>query len=61
MKEKQEEGNFEHVVKTWDGRPWVQKCFRCTKTVNFIKDGPHSWIHVGNFVRHAKCKPEPYR
>lgn len=46
------------LVKTADGKPWVQPCFVCGKVVDFIKFMPHQRVHVGPYVRHWKCRPE---
>lgn len=44
------------LVKTTDGRPWVQPCYVCHKVVNFLhKD---AYVRVGELVRHRKCYPE---
>lgn len=42
-------------VLTADGRPWTQRCYVCTKTVNFLKGDLR--VHVGPLVRHKKCHP----
>jgi hypothetical protein len=47
--------------KTADGKPWVQRCYCCAKPVNFLKDGPNSWVRVDPLVRHKRCTPPPYR
>lgn len=44
-----------HPVKTADGRPWVQRCFICDKSIDFLKNQPTFWIRVGEMVRHRKC------
>ncbi len=44
-------------ARTIDGRPWVQRCFVCNKTVDYIKDASVSWVKVGELVRHKKCFP----
>lgn len=49
------------VIRTADGRPWVQRCYVCNKQVNFIKLRPHQWVNVGEFVRHTRCYPPPLR
>jgi hypothetical protein len=46
---------------TADGKPWVQRCFICGRTVNFIKEMPSTRVRIGELVRHAKCDPEPLR
>jgi len=46
-------------VLTPDGRPWVQRCYVCAESVDFLKMARDSeWIHVGGLVRHKKCRPE---
>ena len=42
-----------------DGKPWVQTCLYCDKQINFIKDIKHTWLRVGDYVRHKKCTPPP--
>jgi len=43
---------------TASGRPWVQRCFICLRSIDFIKDSTAvKWIRVGEFVRHRKCNP----
>lgn len=44
-------------VRTADGRRWVQRCFLCDKSVDFLKDAKSSWVAVGELVRHRKCYP----
>lgn len=46
---------------TVDGKKWVQRCFICGKTVNFLKTFPHERVLVGGLVRHKKCLPPPIR
>lgn len=41
---------------TSDGRPWIQRCFICKKSVDFLKTLPTQRVRVGHLVRHAKCK-----
>lgn len=49
-------------VLTPSGKPWVQRCYLCGKTVNFLKMAwGVEWIRVGNLVRHKKCRPQPAR
>jgi hypothetical protein len=43
---------------TWDGKPWVQRCFVCTKEVNYQKTSPVERVRVGDLVRHKKCRPK---
>lgn len=43
-------------VLTADGRPWVQRCFICAKSVNFLKTTPDQRVKVGDLVRHKKCR-----
>ena len=43
---------------TADGHPWVQRCFICLKSVDFLKDIPWvRYVKVGQYVRHKKCYP----
>jgi len=42
---------------TADGRPWVQRCFICGKSVNYLKSMPWQRVKVGDLVRHEKCRP----
>lgn len=44
-------------VLTSDGRPWVQRCFICDKSIDFLKNIPSFWVRVGELVRHRKCYP----
>ncbi len=44
-------------ARTADGRPWVQRCFICDNTVDYLKDIPSSYVKVGELVRHKKCFP----
>lgn len=45
---------------TADGKPWVQRCYICGKSVDFLKMSWGSqWLKVGNLVRHKKCLPPP--
>lgn len=46
-------------VLTIDGRPWVQRCFVCARSVNFLKSSPEQRVKVGSFVRHYSCDPTP--
>jgi hypothetical protein len=49
-------------VKTSDGRPWVQRCFICSKPVDFLKmKAGAEWVRVGPYVRHKKCRQMPLR
>jgi hypothetical protein len=41
---------------THDGRPWTQRCFMCAKPVDFLKTRAEQRVHVGQLVRHVKCK-----
>lgn len=43
---------------TADGRPWVQRCYVCGKSINYLKmrHGVEFW-KVGELVRHRKCNP----
>jgi hypothetical protein len=48
-------------VLTAEGKPWVQRCYLCGKTVNFLKMSWGSeWLRVGELVRHKKCRPSLY-
>ena len=42
---------------TADGKPWVQRCYVCTKAVNFLKGD--LYVRVEPLVRHKKCTPPP--
>jgi hypothetical protein len=43
---------------TADGKPWVQRCFICLNSVNFLKDTPWvDYVKVAQYVRHKKCYP----
>jgi hypothetical protein len=44
---------------TADGRRWVQRCFVCSRPVNFLKTSPVERVQVGELVRHKKCRPKP--
>lgn len=46
-----------HPVKTAEGKPWAQRCFRCNKSIDFLKMVPSQWVKVGDLVRHTKCYP----
>lgn len=46
---------------TSDNKPWVQRCYVCLESINFIKDPRASWMSVGEYVRHKKCLPPPAR
>jgi hypothetical protein len=48
-------------VLTADGKPWVQACYVCGRTINFIKDPPSKRVKIDYVVRHKKCHPEPIR
>lgn len=45
-------------VLTSDGKQWTQRCYVCSKPVNFLHSSSYQWIRVGTFVRHRKCKPD---
>lgn len=50
-----------HMLKpvyTADGRKWAQRCFICSKTVDFLKTSPVERVQVGELVRHKKCRPK---
>jgi hypothetical protein len=43
------------------GKPWVQRCFICSRTVDFKKmQSLVEYIKVGDLVRHKKCKPQSF-
>jgi hypothetical protein len=43
---------------TADGRPWVQRCYVCLKSVDFIRmKAGAEYLHVGQYVRHKRCYP----
>lgn len=44
-------------VLTSDGRPWVQRCYVCDRSINFLKLPAYLRIKVGELVRHRKCFP----
>lgn len=47
---------------TADGKPWVQRCYVCGHTVNFLKESWGSqWVRVDQVVRHKNCRPEALR
>lgn len=41
------------------GKPWTQRCYVCTRIVDFTKMAAAQWIRVEQFVRHTKCDPPP--
>lgn len=51
-------GQSEPVL-TPDGKPWCQNCYVCNKQINFLKQvAGIEYLHIGQYVRHKKCKPE---
>lgn len=42
---------------TADGRAWIQRCYVCDKSINFLKDPACKRVKVGELVRHKKCWP----
>lgn len=44
-------------VLTSDGRPWVQRCYVCDKSIDMIKLPRVKWVRVDKLVRHKKCYP----
>lgn len=47
---------------TADGRKWVQRCYLCRATVNFLKmKRGAEYVTVGSLVRHKRCLPVPIR
>lgn len=44
---------------TSDGRKWVQRCYICGKSVNFIHGD--LYVRVDILVRHKRCMPPPYK
>ncbi len=42
---------------TADGRPWVQRCFICSKPVDYLKTSSVERVRVGALVRHKGCRP----
>lgn len=45
-------------VLTSEGKPWVQRCYVCSKSINLIKS---HYMKIGTLVRHTKCRPEPIK
>lgn len=48
-------------VLTADGRPWTQRCYVCSKTIDFLKTSGDMRVRVGELVRHKKCLPAPIK
>jgi hypothetical protein len=46
-----------HPVLTAEGKPWVQRCYVCDKSIDFIRMPSVSWVRVGEMVRHKRCYP----
>ena len=48
-------------ILTVEGKKWCQLCFICNKQINFLKASKESYVVVGQYVRHKRCRPEPIK
>jgi len=46
---------------TADGVKWYQNCYVCNKQINFLKAPKESYRTIGQYVRHMKCTPPPFK